>query len=72
MLLVGDPVWKTAYSSSCKDPLRGPTIRSVWLMEFEKLSRAPTRTCSTPTSSVTLNAMESTVSAVVSFLFRSE
>ena len=42
-----------------------PTIRSVWLMVLEKLSRMPTRTFSTPTRRATLSAMEPTVREVL-------
>src|SRR5258708_1746042 len=41
-------------------------------MVFAKLCRAPMRTCSTPTRSATLSAIEITVRPVVSFRFLSE
>jgi hypothetical protein len=53
-------------------PPLAPTIRSVWLIVCEKLSRMPTRTFSTPTRSVTLNAIEATVSTVVRRRLRSD
>ena len=47
-------------------PLRAPTMRSVPEMVSAKLCRAPVRTFSTPSSSMTLKAMASTVSDAVS------
>ena len=43
-------------------PLRAPTMRSVPEIVSAKLCRAPVRTFSTPSSSMTLTAMASTVS----------
>ena len=63
---------KTEYSSSWIVPPLVPTIRSVWLMVLEKLSRMPTRTFSTPIRRATLRAMEPTVSEVLNARLRSD
>ena len=51
-------------------PLRAPTIRSVPEIVSAKLWRAPVRTFSTPSSSITENAIASTVSEAVSARLR--
>ena len=53
-------------------PLRAPTMRSVPEIVSAKLWRAPVRTFSTPSSSMTLTAMASTVSMAVSQRLRSD
>ena len=63
---------KTEYSSNWMVPPLAPTIRSVWLIVLEKLSRIPTRTFSTPISSATLSAIEPTVSEVLKARLRSD
>ncbi len=59
-------------SRSCMAPLRAPTTRSVPEMVSAKLWRAPVLTFSTPSSSMTLTAMASTVSVAVSARLRSD
>ena len=63
---------KTEYSSNWIVPPFVPTIRSVWLIVLEKLSRMPTRTFSTPIRRAKLRAMEPTVSDVLKARLRSD
>ena len=65
MLLVAAPMRNTEYSSSCVEPVRAPTIRSVPDTEDAKFSRSSVRMRSTPSSRKVDSAMENTVSASV-------
>ena len=64
-LLVAPPTRNTAYSSSCSEPPRAPTIRSVPLTDCAKFSRTSLRSRSTPSSSTVDSATDSSTSASV-------
>ena len=63
MLLVALPMRNTEYSSSCTDPVRAPTIRSVPETACEKLLRTSWRMRSMPSSSSVDKAIDSATSA---------
>ena len=70
MLLVAAPMRNTEYSSSCVEPVRAPTIRSVPDTDDEKFSRRSVRMRSTPSSRKVDSAIDSTVSASVKRRFQ--
>ena len=65
ILLVAAPMRNTEYSSSCVEPVRAPTMRSVPDTDDAKFSRSSVRMRSTPSSKKVDSAMENTVSASV-------
>lgn len=69
MFWVGKPTLKTACSSNCGPPLRAPTTRSVPETVLRKLWRDSCRTRSTPSKSITLQAIDTMVSTTVARRF---
>ena len=70
MLLVALPTRNTDESNRCTGLLRAPTMRSVPDTVAAKLSRDSERSRSTPSSSSTDSAMDSTVSPAVNLRLR--
>ena len=62
-LLVALPMRNTLYRSRFVGPLRAPTMRSVSETVLRKLVWVSLRILSTPSSSVTLRAIDTTVSS---------
>ena len=69
-LLVALPILNTDDSSRCTGLLRAPTMRSVPETEFANVSRDSWRMRSTPSSSATERAIDSTVSPAVNLRLR--